>query len=522
MSTPAAPEVEADRALDRGFFGHPRGLSTLFFTEMWERFSYYGMRAILTLFMLAAVANGGLGFTKSQAATVYGIYTSMVYLLPVAGGWIADNFLGLRRAVFVGGVVIMTGHVCLAVHGLPFFFTGLACVVIGTGLLKPNIAGIVGRLYAPEDARRDAGFSIFYMGINLGAFLAPLVCGWLAQSPAFQEGLRDWGLDPARSWHFGFAAAAVGMFLGLVQYLATGRRLGEVGKLPATAASPEARARARRTLRKGVLGALALAGVLWILAASVPEKVGSGSISAVYAVVLFGSVVGFFVWLLGSSAWSPEQRRRLVVLLFLFLGSCVFWGVFEQAGSTLTVFADESTRNSVLGWSFASSWWQSVNAGLIVLLAPLFAWLWTRLGNFDPTSIVRFSVGLVFAGLGFAALVGGAAGAHGGARVSPGWLFACYLCHTIGELCLSPVGLSAMTRLAPDRIVGMMLGVWYASISVGSFLGGRVAGVYERFSLPVLFGAVAAGGGVVARAMVLRGGRARPRHGARTGGRRPT
>ena len=504
MSSQAPPSALAPRVLgEREFFGHPRGLATLFFTEMWERFSYYGMRAILTLFMITAVADGGLGFTKSQSAIVYGMYTSLAYLLPLGGGWLADHFLGMRRAVLYGGTVIMIGHVLLALHGIGFFYAGLACVVLGTGLLKPNIAAIVGQLYDERDARRDAGFSIFYMGINLGAFLSPLVCGWLAQSEAFRSTLDRMGIDPRNSWHWGFGAAAVGMFFGLIQYVLTGRHLGDAGLRPGAATSPEARARSRRKLAVGATVIGVAAAALVAIAAANPEAVTKENINLVYTWLLFGAVGGIFVWLLTHGGWSRAERRGLIVVTALFAGSCVFWSVFEQAGSTLTLFAEEKTRNSVLGWQFPSSWWQSINAVLIVVLAPAFAWLWTRLGDFDRSSMIRFSFGIALVGLGFALLIGGAREAGDGGRASPLWLFGVYLLHTVGELCLSPVGLSSMTKLSPQRVQGLMLGVWYLSISVGTFLGSKVAGVYERFDLPTLFGAVAAGAVVVAVLMAL-------------------
>jgi POT family proton-dependent oligopeptide transporter len=470
---------------------------------MWERFSYYGMRAILTLFMLAAVEQGGLGFTTAQAAVVYGIYTSLVYLLPLAGGWLADNFHGLRRAVLFGGAVIMLGHVSLSFHGLPFFYTGLALVAAGTGLLKPNISAMVGELYSPADQRRDAGFSIFYMGINIGAFSAPLVCGFLAEKQGFRDFLAQRGIDPAASWHFGFAAAAVGMFFGLWQYLATGRYLGRVGAKPAPPAEPAVRARKLLILRGGLGGALALALAIALLWRAFPERMTDQNVSRAYAGLLLCVVSAFFAWLLLAASWTPAQRRRLVLVAILFAGSSIFWAVFEQAGSTLTVFAEKETRNALFGYAFPASWWQSVNSAMIIVLAPLFGWLWARTAHLDPSSTVRFSLGLLFAGLGFAVLAAGALGAGGDARVSPGWLFTVYFLHTVGELCLSPVGLSSMTRLAPPRVVGMMLGVWFLSISVGSFLGGSVAGVYERFDLPALFACVAAGAVLMAVVMIL-------------------
>ena len=470
---------------------------------MWERFSYYGMRAILVLFMTTATVNGGLGFTKADAAIVYGLYTSLVYLLPVLGGWLADNFLGMRRAIFLGGIVIMTGHVLLTFHGTATFYSGLGCVVIGTGLLKPNISATVGQLYTAEDRRRDSGFSIFYMGINLGAFAAPLVCSWLAQSPAFRSWLEGRGVDPSHSWHWGFGAAAVGMFLGLVQYVTTSRRLGTAGLHPAGAATPEQRARARRTLTIGTVALLVLAGVLVVLANAKEGPITKEDVSRVYTWILFGSIGAFFCWLLSSRAWTALERKRLVVVAVLFVGSCIFWAAFEQAGGTLTFFADEKTRNSILGFQFQSGQWQAVQPALIVIMAPLFAWIWIKLGDFDRSSAIRFSIGILCAGAGFAVLIGGALEAGDSGRASPLWLFSLYFLHTVGELCLSPVGLSSMTKFAPQRVQGLMLGVFFASISVGTFLGGQVASVYEKYPLPRLFLAVAAGAAVMAVIMAI-------------------
>ncbi len=487
-------------ASDRAFFGHPRGLATLFFTEMWERFSYYGMRAILLLFMTAAVAEGGLGFGPEKAGPIYAMYTSMVYLATVPGGWLADNFLGQRRSVLWGGVVIMTGHILLALHGLTFFYAGLACVVIGTGLLKPNISVMVGQLYAEKDVRRDSGFSIFYMGINIGAFTSPLACGWLAQNPAFREMLTGWGLDPANSWHWGFAAAAVGMFFGLVQYLATGRHLGEAGLHP-TPKTPEIAARNRRTLTIGLSGLGAVIAGFGAVGLLAPQWLTKENIETGFQIFLFGTVILFFGKLFLTGEWTRSERARLVTIFVLFCGASVFWGIFEQAGSTLTLFAERSTNNEFFGLAFDSSWWQSANALFIILLAPLFAWFWVALKDRDPSSPAKFAVGLLLVGLGFAVLVGGARNAEAGAQVSPLWLLAVYFLHTTGELCLSPVGLSSMTKLAPARVVSLMMGVWFLGSSVGNYLGGWTSSFYEEFPLPDLFAYVAAGG--IAMSLVM-------------------
>jgi POT family proton-dependent oligopeptide transporter len=489
---------------DTAFFGHPRGLSTLFFTEMWERFTYYGMRAILVLFMTAPIAAGGLGFDTAKAGAIYGTYTAMVYLFALPGGWIADRILGLRRSVFAGGVIITLGNVALAIPGsLAGFYLGLLCMVIGTGLLKPNVSALVGHLYAPDDIRRDAGFSIYYMGINLGAMLSPLICGWLAQSETFRGMLQGWGITPETSWHWGFGAAAVGMFVGLVQYALGGKYLGAAGETVPGASNEAERQANRRTFWFATGGLVATAVVLSLLARNgivtfTPELVGN-----VFGVLLLVIVVAFFAWLFMAGQWTPEERTRLVVVTVLFLAAAVFWSVFEQAGSTLTLFADRSTRNELLGFAFPSSWFQSVNSLFIIALAPVFAALWLKLGTRDPSSPTKFAIGLLFVGLGFAVMIGAAQASASGAQVSPMWLVATYLLHTIGELCLSPVGLSAMTRLAPVRVGGMMMGVWFLATSVGSYIGGRVAGLYEAFSLPAIFGAVTAYALLAALVMAL-------------------
>ena len=484
------PDSAASAELDTRFFGHPRGLSTLFFTEMWERFSYYGLRAILILFMTAAVAQGGLGWDVQKAGGVYGTYVALVYMLSLPGGWVADKILGLRRSVLYGGILILLGQLSLAVPGAKLFYLGLALIVLGTGLLKPNVSAIVGDLYTRDDIRRDAGFSIFYMGINLGAFIAPLIVGWLAQSEGFRGILAGAGISPATSWHWGFGVGALGMFLGLIQYRLGWKHFGDAGARPSVAPESNEGRDARRQLWIGAFVVFALVGAVALLVRSGAINVQqvTDAFSWLYAVI----VVAFFIWLFKFGIWTPEERKRLVVILVLFLGAAVFWSAFEQAASTLNLFAASNTRTSVLGWTFPSSWFQSVNAVMIIALAPVFAWLWVRLGRRDPSSPAKFAAGLFFVALGFVVMMGAAQAAAGGARVSPMWLIVTYLLHTIGELCLSPVGLSSMTKLAPDRVKGLMMGVWFLAASVGNLIAGRVAGFYESFSLTQLFGAVAA------------------------------
>jgi proton-dependent oligopeptide transporter, POT family len=504
LATASAPSrVPASIVSDTRFFGHPRGLSTLFFTEMWERFSYYGMRAILILFMTAPVTVGGLGFDTAKAGPIYALYVSSVYLLSVPGGWVADRVLGLRRTVFVGGVIIMMGHICLAVPSITTFYLGLALIATGTGLLKSNVSVLVGKLYTPEDVRRDAGYSIYYMGINTGALIAPIVTGWLAQGESFKRIINSVGMGTENSWHWGFGAAAVGMFLGLVQYKLGSQHLSPDGLYPVRPTDPAAAAKADRQVRLvGLITVgVALAAVVLVLSGLVafdPE-----AISRNFKWVLMAVTAGFFAWLFLGSEWTREERKALVVIAVLFAAAVVFWMAYEQAGSTLNLFADRSTNNAILGHSFPASWYQSLPPLFIILFAPLFAILWVRLGDRNPSSPAKFTIALVLLGLGFAVMIGAATAAAGGARVSPMWLVVSYLLQTLGELCLSPVGLSAMSKLAPVRIAGLVMGVWFLALAVGNYLAGMASSFYETMPLPKLFTIVTATALITALVLAL-------------------
>lgn len=466
---------------DRAFLGHPAGLSTLFFTELWERFSYYGMRGLLILYMTAAVEVGGLGYDTATAGAIYGMYAGCVYLLCLPGGWLADRLLGARRATLLGGTLILAGHLCLAAPIKSAFFVGLALVVLGTGLLKPSISTMVGDLYGPEDPRRDAGYSWYYMGINLGAFLAPLACGWLALSGEFHTTLEGWGLTPASAWHFGFGAAALGMAGGLVQFVAGRGRLAQAGLPPVAGLSaPE-----RRLLRRGLgVTALVLGGLGLGLASGALDI---ARLSDGFALVLLAVTAGFFITMFRASHWTPGERRRLQLIFILFVAAAVFWSLFEQAGSTLNLFAARNTQLELWGYAFPATFFQSVNPLLIIMLAPVFALGWLKLGARNPSSMTKFTLGLVLVAAGFGVLIVAAQLSANGVKVSPLWLVATYLLHSLGELCLSPVGLSAVSRLAPARIASLTMGVWFLASAVGNYLGGRVAGLYERVSLPMLF-----------------------------------
>jgi POT family proton-dependent oligopeptide transporter len=480
------PPLETTQA-DTSFFGHPRGLATLFFTEMWERFSYYGMRALLILFMVAPVSKGGLGFGVAKAGAVYGLYTAMVYLLCLPGGWVADRIIGQRKAVLYGGIFIVLGEFCLVAPSELTFYVGLVLLMIGTGLLKPNVSTIVGQLYAHGDIRRDSGFSIFYMGINIGALVSPLACGWVAEQV---------------SWRLGFGLAGIGMIAGLVQYVMGDKHLGTAGLHPAPGASPAADSRQKRNGAIGTLAALALFAVVGILAATGSIDLTPESISNALGIVLIVLAVAVFSWLLLGKGWTVEERKRSGAILVLFLGSAVFWSVFEQAGSSLSLFAERSVSRHIGSFEFPASWFQSVQPILVIALAPVFAWLWLVLGPRQPSSPTKFTLGLLMAGLGFAILVPVAAAT----QVSPWWLTGTYFIHTLGELCLSPVGLSSMTKLAPARLGGFVMGMWFVSTAIGNYMAGRVASLYESMALPTLFGTVAlfAIAGAIVLALVIK------------------
>jgi proton-dependent oligopeptide transporter, POT family len=467
---PVENPVATNAKWDRSFFGHPRGLSTLFFTEMWERFSYYGTRAILILFMTATLAKGGLGFTTSRAGAIYGLYTSMVFLLSLPGGWLADRIIGQRSAVMYGGIIIALGNFALAIPSLPAFYTGLALIVLGTGLLKPNVSTMVGALYSEKDVRRDAGFSIFYMGINIGAMIAPLVCGYLGENI---------------NWHYGFIAAGVGMTGGVIQYALSGKFLGAAG-LDTSGTSDDF-----RIFRRVAIGTIVVVLLITGVTLSGAVQFSAEKISDLFGFFLAAVCVVFFAWLLNAKGYTPLEKRRFWAILVLFIASAAFWAAYEQAGSTLNLFAERNTNlhawDFPLWGLFRASYFQSFNSIMLIALAPAFAWLWVKLGTRDPSITLKFFGGLVFVAAGFAILIPVA----GSKNASPWWLTVVYLLHTIGELMLSPVGLSAITKLAPMRIASLLMGVWFLSISVGDYLGGRAASLYESFPLPALFGIVA-------------------------------
>jgi POT family proton-dependent oligopeptide transporter len=488
MSTPidglaAEPIKTVDRS---GIAGHPRGLSTLFFTEMWERFSFYGLRAILFLYMTKAVTLGGLNFEQGYAGLIMGTYASSVYWTPLIGGWLADKYLGARRAVLIGGIIIACGHFSMAIKTMPNFFIGLALIAIGTGFLKPNVSTMVGDLYEEGDKRRDAGFSIFYMGINLGALLAPLVVGYLGQKV---------------EWHYGFGAAGVFMVFGLVQYVLGWKNLQGAGEPPKSRVTQAA----TPTLAAGLGSDFDLITLILSVAGAVLGFLGGWRWGgAGFVGGLFPGVVLLFLGYIGGTVrhLNRSDAARVAVIFILFVFSVLFWMSFEQASTSLTLFADRLTRLTILGYSFPSSWYQSVEPIFVVSLAPVFAIIWQRLGSRNPSSPAKFSMGLLFAALAFGlvTLVSTMIPATGGTeltdfqKVGPLWLVAVYFLQSIGELCLSPVGLSTVTKVSPGRMVGLMMGVWFLSISIGNYVAGVMGGMFNEKAegaLVKMFGTVA-------------------------------
>lgn len=436
---------------------HPRGLYTLFFTEMWERLSYYGMRALLILYMVAPVERGGLGMSDPVAAAIYGLYTAGVYLAALPGGWIADRLLGAQRSVWVGGWLIAAGHFSLAIPRTGFFFGGLLLVVLGTGLLKPNVSTLVGALYPEGGARRDAGFTVFYMGINLGGFLGPLVCSALGEKV---------------HWHLGFGAAGLGMALGLVQFALTRCHLGDAGNAPAHRAGAGTGDWIKVGL--GVTGLAAVFGAAvagWIRLD--PEWLARWT-----AVVIVGLAVAWFAWLFAGAGLESAEKRRVGVVVVLFLASALFWSGYEQAGSSLNLFAKRYTQRVLAGFEVPAGWFQALPAVLVIAFAPVVAWGWLRLAarGVVPSLPLKIAGGLLLLAVGFLVLAVGSKRALALGSVGPGWLVVTYLFHVWGELLLSPVGLSSVTKLAPARLVGQMMGLWFLATSLGNLLAGLLAG----------------------------------------------
>ena len=467
MNQVAAAPIAADVPA-RTIFGQPRGLATLFLTEMWERFTYYGMRAVLILFMVAAVSKGGLGLDDRTASAVYGMYVGGTYLFGLFGGWVADRLLGAQRSVVCGAVLIIVGNLMLALGSAAVFFVGLLVITIGVGLLKPNASAMVAALYPEGGSRRDAGFSFFYMGINLGALIGPLLVAPFADR---------------FGWRWGFALPALGMTLGVAQFLRTRHYLAQAG-----VALPGVR---RRSWTPVVVFGAALALIIFLTLSGVLRlDAVTLAASASWAMLALG--VAYFVYLLLFAGLTAVERNRVLVMVALVAASVTFWAGYEQTGASMNLFADRYTDRHVFGWNMPAGVLQAVNPLFIILFAPLFAALWISLGKRgrDLNAAAKFGAGLIFLGLGFIVMYLASQHVLAGEQVLPTWLILTYLLHTFGELSLSPVGLSYMSKLAPPRFVGQVMGMWFLSMALGSNLAGQLTGQYDAShleSLPALF-----------------------------------
>ncbi|WP_420935199.1 peptide MFS transporter [Alteromonas sp. A081] len=459
-------------SIDTSFFGHPGGLRTLFFTEMWERMSYYGMRALLVLFMTASLQTQGLGLTVATAGAIYGLYTGAVYFLGLPGGWLADRLIGGKQAVWYGGLIIFAGHVVLAIDLQNLFFVGLILVASGTGLLKPNISAMVGQQYGEDDGRRDSGYALYYMGINIGSLIAYLVTGYLQQ---------NWG------WHYAFGAAAIGMAIGLIQYYFSSRTLSAESVAPANAYQGAARKRAWT----GVLAVVAAAIAVIILAhmgSIVIEPIALAQKVAIFFTVIFFLYFGFIYF---KGDLTENEKRRMWALFLVCVASACFWSGFEQAGSSLNLFAQNYTDRVLSDGSFLTSWFgmsaiptvwfQLSNSLFIIILSPFFAALWINLAKrmIDPSYTIKCAVGIIIMASGFLVMFMASQYAAQGLKVAPMWLVTTYFLHTVGELCLSPVALSAVSKLSPKRFAGQMMGVFVLTYSIGNIIAGLLSGNFD-------------------------------------------
>ena len=456
----------------KGFFGQPKGLFTLFFKEFWERFSYYGMRALLLYYMYNEIADGGLGMDDGTAKSIMAIYGSLVYMSGIIGGWIADRLIGAQKTVFYGGVFIMLGHIALALPaGTTGFFISMFLIIIGTGLLKPNVSNIVGDLYSPKDMRRDSGFSIFYMGINMGAFIAPFIVGTLGQS---------------YNYHLGFGIAAIGMFLGLIVFLVTRKKyLGLAGTY---VPNPLEHDEKRKVYTRFLIGALII-----VVIAAITIRIGWLTMNSfTYVVSILGVLIpaAYFFVMYRSPKTDADERSRLLAYIPLFIAAIMFWAIQEQGSIILAEYADKRTQLSIWGITLKSSWFQSLNPLFIIVLAPVFAGLWVKMGERQPSTSRKFSFGLLFAGLSFLIMIIPATMNGTDTLVSPIWLVLSFLLVVIGELCLSPVGLSATTKLAPAAFSAQTMSLWFLSNASAQAINAQLVKLYKPETEVVYFGVI--------------------------------
>ncbi len=469
---------------------HPEGLKTLFFTEMWERMSYYGMRGILVLFMTASLSEGGLAINPVSASAIYGIYASCVYLVTLPGGWIADRLIGQQKSILYGGIIIMLGHFILAIPNINTFYLGLLFVVLGTGLLKPNISAIVGNLYESHDKRKEAGFTIFYMAINIGSILGFFICGYLGENIG---------------WHYGFAAAGIGMAFGLFQFVLTRDKLGNAGALPQVKISDRIKKRDYLFLWCSLVAILSLfiIGILDIWSFNPVPLAGLMTIIITLIALLYFA----FIFIFGNL--DEDEKRKMVLIFILFIGAAFFWSGFDQGGSSFNIFAKEFTNRIIFGWEYPASWLQIVNPAFVVILSPIMAYIWVYLGKrmLDPSLPFKFGLGLILMGVGFVIIAMGASTAiNNESLASAKWLLLTYLFHTVGELVISPIGLAAISSLSPKRFIGQMMGIWFLASSLGAIIAGLLSGQATTEglqSMPSLFNNIAIGSTLIGLFLII-------------------
>jgi POT family proton-dependent oligopeptide transporter len=442
------------------FFGHPIGLRTLFLTEMWERMSYYGMRALLVLYMTGAVTgfNPGLGWSQVESQAIYGIYSGMVYFMVVPGGWIADNILGHQKAVLIGALIIALGHFTLAIPIEQTFFLGLIFVVLGTGLLKGNISTIVGQLYEGQDDKRDSGYTIFYMSINIGSTLGFLICSYLGEKIG---------------WHWGFGAAGIGMTFGVIQYIKHRHLLGDAGMHP-NEMSDDKRKKFTNYLKISLVGMFMVIGAGLLGFFTIDPRFFAEQF-AYFLTIIAGL---YFVYLFLFAGLNAAERKNLILLFLLFIGAAAFWSGFDQSAGSLNIFARDYTDLSIAGYEIPVGWLQFANPVIVVLFAPIFAGIWAQLArkNLDPSLPIKFAIGLLFMALSFLVMIVAVKIAIESSPVGMQWLLLTYLFQTWGELALSPIGLSAFSRYGPKRYMGQMFGLWFLASAIGGVLAGLLGG----------------------------------------------
>jgi len=462
--------------LDESFFGHPKGLMTLFTTEMWERMSYYGMRGLLVLFMTAAIAEGGLAIGTATAVAIYGLYTASVYFMGLPGGWIADRMIGSQKAIWYGGIIIMCGHIVLAIPSDKTFFIGLILVVLGTGLLKPNITAVVGQLYGSKDERRDSGYALYYMGINIGSFIGYTVCGWLYEN----QGV-----------HWAFGASAIGMALGLIYFWRTRDDLKGAGAGPADPLSEGAQQKSWLAIITFLVG-LAIVTILMLTGQMSFDPIAA---SKFVAFTFVGIFILYFFWVYFLGGLNAVEKKGMWAFLLICIASTMFWSGFEQAGSSLNLFGQDFTNRVVGGFEVPTTWLQNVNPFFIITLTPFFAvfWIWLGKRMMTPGYGLKMGVGLIIMGLGFVVMIFAASAASQG-KVAIFWLVLTYFLHTVGELVLSPISLSAVSKLSPPRYLAQMMGLFVLTYSMGNIVAGLLAGGFDPNNvaeMPALFKMIA-------------------------------